>query len=76
MTLIPDWNILGAYNYTSWSLLGSSDPPNWSILGAILKCFMVTFPIYQFSNILSQNIEKKFGGYPPFGPLKIIAREK
>ena len=37
---------------------------------------MVIFPIYQFSNILSQNIEKKFGGYPPFGPLKIIAQEK
>ena len=36
---------------------------------------MVTFPIYQFSNILSQNIEKKFWGYPPFGPLKIIAYE-
>ena len=37
---------------------------------------MVTFPIYQLSNILSQNIEIKFGGYPPFGPLKIIAYEK
>ena len=42
----------------------------------ILNFFMVTFPIYQFSNILSQNIEKKFWGYPPFGPLKIIAYEK
>ena len=41
-----------------------------------MEFFMVTFPIYQFSNILSQNIEKKFWGYPPFGPLKIIANEK
>ena len=37
---------------------------------------MVTFPIYQFSNILAQNIENKFRGYPPFVPLKIIAYEK
>ena len=27
---------------------------------------MVTFPIYQFSYILSQNIAKKFRGYPLF----------
>ena len=37
---------------------------------------MVTFPIYQFSNILSQNIEKKISGVPPFGPFKIIAYKK
>ena len=42
----------------------------------ILKFFMVTFPIYQFSNILSQNIGKKFLEYLPFGLLKIIAFEK
>ena len=37
---------------------------------------MVTFPIYQFSNILSQKIDKKFWGYPLFGPLKILDNEK
>ena len=37
---------------------------------------MVTFPIYQFGNILSQIDEKKIGGYPPFGPFKIKASQK
>ena len=36
---------------------------------------MVTFPIYQFDNILSQKIEKKFWGYPPFSPFKIKTKK-
>ena len=37
---------------------------------------MVTFPIFQFGNILSQKIEKNFGGYPTFGPFKMKAPQK
>ena len=37
---------------------------------------MVTFPTYQFSNILSKKIEIFFRGYPPIGPLKIKAFRK
>ena len=37
---------------------------------------MVTFPIYQFSNILSQKIEKKFGGNPLSDPLKLKPLQK
>ena len=37
---------------------------------------MVTFPVYQFCNILSQKIEKDFGGYPTFGPFKMKAPHK
>ena len=35
----------------------------------ILKCFMLTFPIYLFTYI----IQKRYflGGYPPLGPLKV-----
>ena len=37
---------------------------------------MVTFPIYQFGSILSQNMKKKIGGNPPFGPFKTKASQK
>ena len=32
---------------------------------------METFPIYQFSNILPQNIDKNFGGTPFLAPWKL-----
>ena len=37
---------------------------------------MVTFPIYQFSNIYHKKLKKKIWGYPPFSPFKIKTSQK
>ena len=36
---------------------------------------MLTFPIYVFTNKISQKNQKKFRGYPPFSPLKSKASQ-
>ena len=47
------------------NFVASTDPLTFKFL----KCFIVTFPIYQFCNILSQSIEKKnLGGTPLSAP--------
>ena len=42
----------------------------------ILQCFMPRIPIYVFTNKISRKKFDFFGGYPPFGPLKIEAVQK
>ena len=43
----------------------------------ILKCVILTFPIYLFTNKISKKkIKFFFRGYPPFSPLKSEASQK
>ena len=42
----------------------------------ILKCFMLTFPIYLFTNKISKKNWIFLGGYPPYGPSKNEASQK
>ena len=42
----------------------------------VLKCFMLTFPIYLFTNKISKKNRIFLGEYPPYGPLKNEASQK